>query len=34
MKIAEGFGDASVQKNAAANLAVIDRLDEEFRGYD
>jgi transposase len=28
MKIAEGFGDASVQKNAAANLAVIERLDE------
>ncbi len=28
MKIAERFGDASVQKNAAANLAVIDRLDE------
>jgi len=28
MKIAERFGDGSVQKNAAANLAVIDRLDE------
>jgi transposase len=28
MKIAERFSDASVQKNAAANLAVIDRLDE------
>jgi transposase len=28
MKIAERFSDASVQKNAAANLAVIARLDE------
>jgi len=28
MQIAERFPDASVQKNAAANLAVIDRLDE------
>jgi transposase len=28
MKIAERFRDASVQKNATANLAVIDRLDE------
>src|SRR6266446_1310099 len=28
MKIAERFSDVSVQKNAAANLAVIDRLDE------
>src|SRR5262249_58894449 len=27
MKIAERFHDASVQKNAAANLAVIERLD-------
>jgi transposase len=28
MKIAEQFGDPSVQKSAAADLAVIDRLDE------
>jgi transposase len=28
MKIAEQFGDQSVQKSAAADLAVIDRLDE------
>jgi len=28
LKIAECFGDASVQQNAAADLAVIDRLDE------
>jgi transposase len=28
MQIAERFADASVQKNAAANLAIIDRLDE------
>src|SRR5439155_9901377 len=28
MQIAEQFSDASVQKNAAADLAVIERLDE------
>lgn len=34
MRIAERFRDASVQKNAAANLAVIERLDEVIRDVE